>query len=211
MITAALLLSACSALQPYKDQSFEYLQGIARNPADYYGKVVSFGGEIKGMTESTHTIRLVLKTEAPFYYAATGKGGGSYELLLVDYAKTSPEMSGLLKGNEVKILARVTNYEKRKNMLGTPIGVLHLTAFAVTNLTQKKNLFHVTSPEKQLYESWKKGRLFYEETPEQLILLYPPADTKQPHATPQTDKKISPAARDIVYDEEEEFVLTPAS
>lgn len=220
VITAALVVSACSAFQPYKDQSFDYLQGIAKHPSDYYGKVVCFGGEIKGMTESTHTIRLVLKTEAPFYYAATGKGGGSYELLLVDYAKTSPAMSGLVKGNEIKILARVSSYEKRKNMLGTSIGVLHLTAFALSDRKGKKDFFQTTSPEKQLYESWKKGRLFYEETPEQLMLLYPSATPEQPKNLPPTDQKMRPAAGhatpaaghataawEIVYDEEEEFVL----
>ena len=206
----AMYVCACSALHPYKDQSFEYLQNISQHPADYYGKMISFGGEIKGITESTQNIRLVLKTEAPFYYAATGKAGAalSYELILVDYEKTLPEMSGLKKGNELKVLARVSNYEKRTNMLGNPIGVLHVAAVALADRTQKKDFFYHTSPEKQLYESWKKGRLFYEETPEQIEEAYPsqkPAPSQTAAPSVQTAK--SPTLNEIVYDEEEEFVI----
>lgn len=203
-------LGACSALQPYKDQSLEELKDIAHHPDQYTGKIVSFGGEIKGLTEDTKTIRLVLKTDVPFYYYATGKGNAlSYELLLVDYPKNAPQMSGLKQGDEVKILARVRNYQTRTNMLGTPIGVLHLTAFALADRTRKQDFFHTTSPEKQLYESWKRGRLFYEETPERIAALYPTTTLVPPVTPPQTQKEI-PAAHPIVYDEEEDFILTPA-
>ena len=207
----ALWLAACSGLQPYKDQSLDQLKNIAHHPDQYTGKIVSFGGEIKGLVEDTQTIRLVLKTEVPFYYYATGKGNTlSYELLLADYPKPTPAMSGLTKGTEIKILARVTDYKKRNNMLGNEIGILQLTAFALADRRRKQDFFHTTAPEKQLYESWKAGRLFYQETPEQIIALYPAAAVQPPaaHSAP-TDKKISPAAHELVYDEEEEFVLTP--
>ena len=205
----SVLFAACSGLQPYKDQSLEYLKSMEQNPEDYIGKVVCFSGEIKGLTEDARHIHLVLKTDVPFYYAAIGKTN-AYELILVDYAKPAPAMSGLEKGNDVKVLARVHNYEKRKNMIGTEIGVLRLEAFALSDRSQKKDFFHTTSPEKQLYESWKKGRLFYQETPAEIEVLYPAPQPGTPaQSAPQPAKKISPAAHEIVYDEEEEFVLAP--
>ncbi len=208
----ATLLTACSGLQPYKAQSLDYLKNIEASPADYQGKIVSFGGEVKGLTEDTHILRLVLKTDVPFYYYATGRGNSlSYELLLVDYAKSQPTMSGIQKGYDVKILARVTSYEKHTNMLGNPIGVLRLTAIAVADRTQKKDFFHEVSPDKELYDSWQQGRLFYEETPEQISALYPAPMPTQTAVKPQPAKPIEPknipAAPEIVYDEEEEFVL----
>lgn len=206
-IGLALLGGACSALQPYKDQSLEYLKNIEQNPAAYQGQVVSFGGEVKGTTEDTRRIRLVLKTDVPFYYAAVGKSN-AYELILVEYPKASPQMSGLEKGNTVKVLARVDTYQTRKNTLGMPIGVLHLRAFALANRTQKYDLFHTTSPEKQLYESWKKGRLFYQESAEQISVLYPAAAAEKPLSPkPATAPQPQPAEREIVYDEVEDFVI----
>lgn len=203
----SVLLAACSGWQPYKDQSLEYLKSIEQNPEDYIGKVVSFSGEVKGITEDIHTLRLVLKTDVPFYYAALGKTN-AYELILVDYAKPAPAMSGLEKGHDVKVLARVSHYEKRKNMIGAEIGVLRLDAFALTDRSQKKDFFHETSPEKQLYESWRKGRLFYQETPAEIEVLYPSPQPGTPtQSAPQPAQKISPAAHEIVYDEEEDFVL----
>ena len=210
-ILIAVLLSACSALQPYKDQSLDELKNIAHHPEHYYGKIISVSGEVKGTTEDTTRLRLVLKTDVPFYYYATGKGNAlSYELILVEYTKPAPAMTGIQKGNDTRVLARVSSYEKRQNLLGMEIGILHLSAFAVADRTQKQDFFHETAPEQQLYESWKKGRLFYEETPEQIIAQYPaPSIAKAPAPTeqPTPGKTISPAARDIVYDEEEEFVL----
>ncbi len=208
----ALLLAACSGLQPYKDQSVEQLKTIAQHPQDFYNQVVSFAGEIKGLTEDTRLIRLVLKTDIPFYYYATGKGNAhSYELLLVEYLKPIPQMSGLKKGDEIKILARVSRYEKRPNMLGSEIGVLHLTAFALAQRSQKKDWFLPTSPEKELYEAWKAGRLFYTQTADEIIALYPPAPAPQAQpasqATSQQPAPKNPAAHEIMYDEEEDFVL----
>ncbi len=212
-VLLAAALAACSGLQPYKDQSLAELKDIANHPQEYTGKIVSFSGEIKGLTEDIKRIRLVLKTDVPFYYYATGKGNAnSYELLLVDYPKPTPQISGLKKGNDIKILARVSSYETRQNMLGIPIGVLRVTAFALTDRTLKQDWFHTTSPEKELYASWKAGRLFYKETPAKIVSLYP-APKLKPTTTPapaqQPAKKISPATTEIVYDEEEDFVLTP--
>ena len=199
------LLTACSAFAPYKNQSTDYLKNMEENPAKYRGKVVSFGGEIKGVAEDTQRIRLVLKTDIPFYYAAVGKSN-EYELLLVEYPKPTPQMSGITQGNTVKVLARVGTYEKRQNAIGMPIGVLHLRAFALTNRTQKKDFFHTTSPEKQLYESWKKGRLFYQESAEKISAQYPPEPT-DPATSKPTKKSTSKPAPTIIYDEVEDFVI----
>ena len=205
------LLGACSAWQPYKDYSLDELKNIEKNPTAYLGKIVSFTGDVKGLTEGTQTLRMVLQTDVPFYYYATGKGNSlSYELILVTFPKTSPAMTHIQKSNTVKVLARVNTYEKRKNALGMPIGVLHLNAFALTDRNQKVDFFHTTSPEKELYTSWKSGRLFYQETPEQIVALHPslPAPVAPPaQATPAATPAQTP--REIVYDEEEEFVLTP--
>ena len=207
MIMCAALLTACSAFAPYKNQSTDYLQHIEQSPATYWGKIVSFGGEVKGITEDTQLIRLVLKTEVPFYYAAVGKSN-EYELILVEYKKPTPPMSGITQGNSVKVLAHVDTYEKRKNAIGMPIGVLHLRAFALTNRSQKKDFFHTSSPEKQLYESWKRGRLFYQDSAEEISTQYPP-DPKTPAvpAVSKPAKKITPQPTTIVYDEVEDFVI----
>ena len=203
-----LLIGACSGLQPYKNQNLDYLKDLEQRPAEYQGKVVSFGGEVKGITEDTQHLRLVLKTDVPFYYYATGKGNSlSYELLLVEYIKPLPSMSGIAKGNTVKVLARVGTYEKRKNRLGIQIGVLHLNAFALTDRPQKKDLFYTSSPEVQLYESWKTGRLFYQDSAEQISALY--KEPVAPQKAPAKKAKDKPpvVAREIVYDEVEDFII----
>ena len=140
---------------PYKDQNLDYLNGIEQNPDAYRGQVVSFGGEVQGTTEDTLRLRLVLKIDAPLYYYATGKGDSlSYELLLVSFNKKGmPQMTGLQKGHHIKVLARVSSYEKRKNFTGKDIAVLHLLAFAITDRTANKDFFRPESPDKQLYES----------------------------------------------------------
>ena len=66
-LLGGLLLAACSAMIPYKDQNLDYLQGIEKDPAAYRGQVVSFGGEVKGITEDALRLRLVLKIDAPLY------------------------------------------------------------------------------------------------------------------------------------------------
>ena len=53
------VLGACSSMIPYKDQSLDYLHGIVLDASPYRGKIVSFGGEVKGITEDTRQIRLV--------------------------------------------------------------------------------------------------------------------------------------------------------
>lgn len=196
-------LVACSALAPYKNQTLDYLKDIEQRTPDYQGKIVSFGGEVKGITEDTQFIRLVLKTEVPLYYSAVGKRD-AYELILVEYAKPVPSMSAIAKGETVRVLARVHTYEKRKNTLDMPVGVLRLRAFALSNRSQKKDFFHTTSPEKQLYESWKQGRLFYQESAEEIVALYP-AET--PATLPPTNTKKTDSSPTIVYDEVEDFVI----
>lgn len=91
-------LSACSAMIPYKNQNLDYLHGIENNPDAYRGKVVSFGGEVKGITEDARRMRLIIKIDVPFYYYATGKDPLSYELLLISFDKKGmPQMTGIQK------------------------------------------------------------------------------------------------------------------
>lgn len=213
----ACLLAACSSMIPYKDQNLDYLNGIEQNPDAYRGQVVSFGGEVQGTTEDTLRLRLVLKIDAPLYYYATGKGDSlSYELLLVSFNKKGmPQMTGLQKGHHIKVLARVSSYEKRKNFTGKDIAVLHLLAFAITDRTANKDFFRPESPDKQLYESWKKGRLFFEDSAQDIIKKYPapvklapvvpdPVEVKE---EPQEEKQPEKA---IVFDPEDPpFILPP--
>lgn len=211
LLLLTLCLGACSTWQPYKDQNLEFLQHIQQDPKSYQNAIVSFTGEVQGFTQTTNEIRLVLKTDVPFYYYATGRGNSlSYELILVVYPKTNPQMFSIHKQDTVKILARVDQYEKRKNRLGYEIGVLHLKAFALSNRTKKADIFHATSPEKQLYESWKKGKLFYKETPEQIVALYPAPVSPKTTIKNQPSKTAQAVSKDIVYDEaEEDFILDP--
>ena len=215
----ACLLAACSSMIPYKDQNLDYLNGIEQNPDAYRGQVVSFGGEVQGATEDTLRLRLVLKIDAPLYYYATGKGDSlSYELLLVSFNKKGmPQMTGLQKGHHIKVLARVSSYEKRKNFTGKDIAVLHLLAFAITDRTTNKDFFRPESPDKQLYESWKKGRLFFEDSAQDIIKKYPaPAPVKlapvvpapvEIKEKPQEEKQPEKA---LVFDPEDPpFILPP--
>ncbi|WP_432634059.1 hypothetical protein [Candidatus Avelusimicrobium sp.] len=215
----ACLLAACSSMIPYKDQNLDYLNGIEQNPDAYRGQVVSFGGEVQGTTEDTLRLRLVLKIDAPLYYYATGKGDSlSYELLLVSFNKKGmPQMTGLQKGHHIKVLARVSSYEKRKNFTGKDIAVLHLLAFAITDRTANKDFFRPESPDRQLYESWKKGRLFFEDSAQDIIKKYPaPAPIKfVPVAVQPTEVKEEPKAekqpeKALVFDPEDPpFILPP--
>ena len=218
-------LGACSSMIPYKDQDLNYLHGIEQNPQNYMDKVVSFGGEVQGVTEDTNLLRLVLKIDVPLYYYAIGKDTLSYELLLVTYEKKDlPQMTGIKKGHLVKVLARVANYETRKNLVGKEVAVLHLKAFALSNRDKNKDFFHPQSPEKELYESWKSGRLFFEEQPEDLTR--PADEPAAPAPKPAKEKTIrllplrekeeelkpisEPIPGGIIFDEEEEpFILPP--
>lgn len=202
---------------PYKDQNLDYLNGIEQNPDAYRGQVVSFGGVVQGVTEDTLRLRLVLKIDAPLYYYATGKGDSlSYELLLVSFNKKGmPQMTGLQKGRHIKVLARVSSYEKRKNFTGKDIAVLHLLAFAIADRTANKDFFRPESPDKQLYESWKKGRLFFEDSAQDIIKKYPaPAPVKFATAPVLPQKEAAPEEKQpekgIVFDPEDPpFVLPP--
>lgn len=212
-------LAACSSIIPYKDQNLDYLQGIEKDPAAYRGKVVSFGGEVKGVTEDALRLRLVLKVDAPLYYYATGQGNAlSYELLLVSFNKRGmPQMTGIQKGRHVKVLARVSSYETRKNFAGKDIVVLHLIAFAISDRTKNQDFFRPEPPDRQLYESWKKGRLFFEESAQDIIERYPapaprtlPVVNAAPPLTPPAPEEKPAEPRGIVFDAEEPpFILPP--
>lgn len=212
-------LAACSSIIPYKDQNLDYLQGIEKDPAAYRGKVVSFGGEVKGVTEDALRLRLVLKVDAPLYYYATGQGNAlSYELLLVSFNKRGmPQMTGIQKGRHVKVLARVSSYETRKNFTGKDIVVLHLIAFAISDRTKNQDFFRPEPPDRQLYESWKKGRLFFEESAQDIIERYPapapralPVVNAAPPLTPPAPAEKPAEPRGIVFDAEEPpFILPP--
>jgi len=212
-------LAACSSIIPYKDQNLDYLQGIEKDPAAYRGKVVSFGGEVKGVTEDALRLRLVLKVDAPLYYYATGQGNAlSYELLLVSFNKRGmPQMTGIQKGRHVKVLARVSSYETRKNFTGKDIVVLHLIAFAISDRTKNQDFFRPEPPDRQLYESWKKGRLFFEESAQDIIERYPapapralPVVNAAPPLTPPAPAEKHAELQGIVFDAEEPpFILPP--
>lgn len=199
---------------PYKNQNLDYLHGIEQNPDAYRGKVVSFGGEVKGVTEDARRMRLVIKIDVPFYYYATGKDPLSYQLLLISFDKKGmPQMTGIQKGSDVKVLARVANYETRKNLTGKPIAVLHLIAFALADRDRDRDFFRPEPPYKQLYESWKAGRLFFNEQPQEIEARHPAIQRKTmtffPFPPRKEEEKPAPS-KDIVYDEEEPtFVLPP--
>ena len=209
LLFTCVFLAACSSLMPYKDQNLDYLQGIEKDPNAYRGQVVSFGGEVAGITEDTLRMMLVMKIDAPLYYYATGKGNSlSYEMLLVTFNKRGmPQMTGIKKGNTIKVLARVSSYETRKNFTGDDIAVLHLIAFAVSDHTQHKDFFRPETPDRQLYESWKEGRLFFEESAQDVINRCPKENTpqlpehffKQPAATQEPPTGHAEAVR-IVFD-----------
>lgn len=199
---------------PYKNQNLDYLHGIEQNPDAYRGKVVSFGGEVKGVTEDARRMRLVIKIDVPFYYYATGKDPLSYQLLLISFDKKGmPQMTGIQKGSDVKVLARVANYETRKNLTGKPIAILHLIAFALADRNRDRDFFRPEPPYKQLYESWKAGRLFFNEQPQEIEARHPALQRKTMtfFPLPPWKEEEKPAlSKGIVYDEEEPtFVLPP--
>ena len=199
---------------PYKNQNLDYLHGIEQNPDAYRGKVVSFGGEVKGVTEDARRMRLIIKIDVPFYYYATGKDPLSYQLLLISFDKKGmPQMTGIQKGSDVKVLARVANYETRKNLTGKPIAVLHLIAFALADRNRDRDFFRPEPPYKQLYESWKAGRLFFNEQPQEIEARHPAVQRKTMTffpLPPRTEEEKPAPAKGIVYDEEEPaFVLPP--
>lgn len=214
LLFLAAFLCACSSMIPYKNQNLDYLHGIEQNPDAYRGKVVSFGGEVKGITEDARRLRLIIKIDVPFYYYATGKDPLSYELLLISFDKKGmPQMTGIQKGSDVKVLARAANFETRKNLTGKPIAVLHLIAFALADRTRDRDFFRPEPPYKQLYESWKAGRLFFNEQPQEIEARHPAIQRKTMTFFPfpaRTEEKKPTPSQGIVYDEEEPaFILPP--
>ncbi len=218
ILCLTLFALGCSSIIPYKDQNLDYLYGIEKNPDAYRGQVVSFGGEVKGITEDTLRIRLVLKVEAPLYYYATGKANAiAYEMILVTFNKRGmPAMTGIKKGNEIKVLARVRSYETRRNFAGSDIAVLHLLAFAISDHTRHKDFFRPETPERQLYESWKEGRLFFEESAQDVINRCPktePQKLPKRFTLPQPPAPIltpNEPEKGIVFDAEDPpFILPP--
>lgn len=163
-------LAACSSLMPYKDQNLDYLYSIQKEPEAYKGAVVAFEGEILGVRETPERIRMILKINAPLYYYATGKNSSlAYELLLVSYQKETPKASRLAKGDKIKVLARVDGYETRDTPFGQKAGAVRLEAIALANRTTKKDLFRQAGPDRALYDSWKSGKLFFDESAKQVL------------------------------------------
>ena len=213
-LTACLLVCACNSLMPYKTQSLEHLHAITQAPQSFRGQLVAFSGGVKGFTEDTQLLRLIVKIEAPFYYHASDKQAPAYELLLISFDKKGqPEMMGIAKGHHVKILARVADVETRKNFIGDQIAVLRLVALAITDRSTGLDFFRTETPARQLYHSWKAGRLFFKEQPADIEKRFVQSPSQIPPPSglwvdTESEQKDSP----IVYDEEEEpFILDNSS
>lgn len=203
-------LSACSALIAYKDQPLAQLHTLAQQQNNARGQIISFTGDIKGVDENTRRLRLVLKIDTPFYYHLSAETL-SYQLLLVSFdKKEQPAMTGLRPGQPLKVLGRIAKYETRKNFTGSTVAVLYIDAIALADRPHKRDFFHTTLPDKQLYESWKAGRLFYKEQPAAVEAQYtpvPPAEKEpvlQPALPPAQEL---PKPETIVYDAEETFII----
>lgn len=218
LLLVCFSLISCNSLLPYKGQSLEDLNTVIQSPEKYQGHIVSFAGEIRGITENDRLVKFVLKVETPLYYYATGKDPLSYQLLLVNFEKQTPQNTNLVPGKHVKILARVDQFKTRYTHLGMPVAVLHLQAIALADRETKIDFFHTQPPDFQLYESWKQGRLFFKETPQQVIAqaneqtLSVPAEAP---ARPAESLPIKPAPTvsapepALIFEEEEPFLLTP--
>lgn len=207
-------MTGCNSFFPYKGQSLDDLHKVMQNPQQYQGNIVSFAGEIRGVTEDIHQLKFVLKVETPLYYYATGKDPLSYQLLLVDFKKEQPQLTGLKINTNIKVLAKINRMEMRSNTFGTPIAVLHLQAIALSARSLKKDFFHSFSPDNQLYLSWKAGRLFFKETPQEILAQYPPTPSSvsdsqntQPVPTAPTPATRAPEP-ELVFEEEESFILS---
>lgn len=164
----SLVIAACSTvLFPYKDHSLDDLQNLEQSPTAYRGQVVAFGGEVKVITEDASQVRLGLKIAVPLYYGVAEKRTLSYELLLVTFDKQGmTQMTGIKKGARLNVLARVDGYETRKNLIGAEVRVLHLEAIALADRSQEKDFVRPEAASQALYDSWKSGRLFYKEQPQ---------------------------------------------
>lgn len=208
---------------PYKDQNLDYLYSIQKDPSAYKGTVVAFNGEVAGIRENDKSIRLILRIDTPLYYYATGKGNSlSYEMLYVLFGKEKPRASKIARGHKVKVLARVDGYITRQDGYGNTAGVVRVRAIALADRSQDKD-FHRTDPASTaLYTSWKKGKLFFEESAEQVLsrVPAPPAPTepkKEEKPLPPVKKEVLPPVppkpeppAGIVFDPEDPpFIIAP--
>lgn len=208
---------------PYKDQNLDYLYSIQKDFAAYKGAVVAFNGEVAGVRETAQNMRLILRIDTPLYYYATGKGNNlSYEMIYVRFTKDVPRPTAIIQGHKLKVLGRVDGYEKRQDTYtGKTLGVVRLDAIALADRTTGKDFIRQDAPSNALYQSWKAGKLFFEESAESVLRAFPPAPTPEPKPkavkpVKKTPKKetpkpaVIPPSAGIVFDEEEPpFILPP--
>lgn len=208
---------------PYKDQNLDYLYSIQKDFAAYKGAVVAFNGEVAGVRETTQNMRIILRIDTPLYYYATGKGNNlSYEMIYVRFTKDVPRPTAIIQGHKLKVLGRVDGYEKRQDTYtGKTLGVVRLDAIALADRTTGKDFIRQDAPSNALYQSWKAGKLFFEESAESVLRAFPPAPTAEPKPksvkpVKKTPKKetpkpaVIPPSAGIVFDEEEPpFILPP--
>ena len=208
---------------PYKDQNLDYLYSIQKDFAAYKGAVVAFNGEVAGVRETAQNLRIILRIDTPLYYYATGKGNNlSYEMIYVRFTKDVPRPTAIIQGHKLKVLGRVDGYEKRQDTYtGKTLGVVRLDAIALADRTTGKDFIRQDAPSNALYQSWKAGKLFFEESAESVLRAFPPAPTPEPKPkavkpVKKTPKKetpkpaVIPPAAGIVFDEEEPpFILPP--
>ena len=208
---------------PYKDQNLDYLYSIQKDFAAYKGAVVAFNGEVAGVRETAQNMRIILRIDTPLYYYATGKGNNlSYEMIYVRFTKDVPRLTAIIQGHKLKVLGRVDGYEKRQDTYtGKTLGVVRLDAIVLADRTTGKDFIRQDAPSNALYQSWKAGKLFFEESAESVLRAFPPAPTPEPKPkavkpVKKTPKKetpkpaVIPPAAGIVFDEEEPpFILPP--
>lgn len=208
---------------PYKDQNLDYLYSIQKDFAAYKGAVVAFNGEVAGVRETTQNMRIILRIDTPLYYYATGKGNNlSYEMIYVRFTKDVPRPTAIIQGHKLKVLGRVDGYEKRQDTYtGKTLGVVRLDSIALADRTTGKDFIRQDAPSNALYQSWKAGKLFFEESAESVLRAFPPAPTPEPKPkavkpVKKTPKKETPKpavilpSAGIVFDEEEPpFILPP--
>lgn len=223
LLFSCFCLGACSSVMPYKDQNLDYLYSIQKDFAAYKGAVVAFNGEVAGVRETTQNMRIILRIDTPLYYYATGKGNNlSYEMIYVRFTKDVPRPTAIIQGHKLKVLGRVDGYEKRQDTYtGKTLGVVRLDAIALADRTTGKDFIRQDAPSNALYQSWKAGKLFFEESAESVLRAFPPAPTPEPKPkavkpVKKTPKKetpkpaVIPSAAGIVFDEEEPpFILPP--
>ena len=208
---------------PYKDQNLDYLYSIQKDFSAYKGAVVAFNGEVAGVRETAQNMRIILRIDTPLYYYATGKGNTlAYEMIYVRFTKDTATHTAIRHGHKLKVLGRVDGYEKRQDTYtGKTLGVVRLDAIALADRTTGKDFIRQDAPSNALYQSWKAGKLFFEESAESVLRAFPPAPTPEPKPkaikpVKKTPKKetpkpaVIPPAAGIVFDEEEPpFILPP--